>query len=182
LLQVLDEGRLTDNKGRTADFKNTVIIMTSNMGSHEIQKAFEENADFKTAEHVAYNAVMQLLKSQIRPEFINRIDDIVLFSPLNQKEIRKIVQLQFDKISKRLAEQNIKLTATEEAIGALALKGFDPQFGGRPVKRTLQSEVINALSKALLVEEIVSNQEVVVDYFDDQIVFRNTNKVPETRE
>jgi ATP-dependent Clp protease ATP-binding subunit ClpB len=125
---------------------------------------------------------MQLLKSQIRPEFINRIDDIVLFSPLNQKEIRKIVQLQFDKISKRLAEQNIKLTATEEAIGALALKGFDPQFGGRPVKRTLQSEVINALSKALLAEEIVSNQEVVVDYFDDQIVFRNTNKVPETRE
>ena len=182
LLQVLDEGRLTDNKGRTADFKNTVIIMTSNIGSHEIQKAFEENADFKTAEHVAYNAVMQLLKSQIRPEFINRIDDIVLFSPLNQKEIRKIVQLQFDKISKRLAEQNIKLTATEEAIGALALKGFDPQFGGRPVKRTLQSEVINALSKALLAEEIVSNQEVVVDYFDDQIVFRNTNKVPETRE
>ena len=182
LLQVLDEGRLTDNKGRVADFKNTVIIMTSNMGSQEIQHAFECHADFDTAEKAAYEQVMKLLKTQIRPEFLNRIDDIVLFAPLTQKEIKQIVRLQFDKISQRLAEQNIRLIATEEAIQALAVKGFDPQYGGRPVKRTLQNEVINALSKALLAETISSNQTVVVDYFDDQIVFRNSEKEPETQE
>jgi len=182
LLQVLDEGRLTDNKGRVADFKNTVIIMTSNMGSQEIQYAFECHADFDTAKKAAYEQVMKLLKTQIRPEFLNRIDDIVLFAPLTQKEIQQIVRLQFDKISQRLAEQNIRLIATEEAIQALAVKGFDPQFGGRPVKRTLQNEVINALSKALLAETISNNQTVVVDYFDDQIVFRNSEKEPETQE
>jgi ATP-dependent Clp protease ATP-binding subunit ClpB len=182
LLQVLDEGRLTDNKGRVADFKNTVIIITSNMGSQEIQHAFECHADFDTAEKAAYEQVMKLLKTQIRPEFLNRIDDIVLFAPLTQKEIQQIVRLQFDKISQRLAEQNIRLTATEEAIQALAVKGFDPQYGGRPVKRTLQNEVINALSKALLAETISNNQTVVVDYFDDQIVFRNSEKEPETQE
>ena len=182
LLQVLDEGRLTDNKGRVADFKNTVIIMTSNMGSQEIQYAFECHADFDTAKKAAYEQVMKLLKTQIRPEFLNRIDDIVLFAPLTQKEIQQIVRLQFDKISQRLAEQNIRLIATEEAIQALAVKGFDPQYGGRPVKRTLQNEVINALSKALLAETISNNQTVVVDYFDDQIVFRNSEKEPETQE
>ncbi|MGA0415007.1 MAG: ATP-dependent chaperone ClpB [Flavobacteriaceae bacterium] len=182
LLQVLDEGRLTDNKGRMANFKNTVIIMTSNMGSQEIQHAFESHADFDAAEKAAYEQVMKLLKTQIRPEFLNRIDDIVLFAPLTQKEIQQIVRLQFDKISQRLAEQNIRLIATEEAIQALAVKGFDPQYGGRPVKRTLQNEVINALSKALLAETISSNQTVVVDYFDDQIVFRNSEKEPETQE
>ena len=182
LLQVLDEGRLTDNKGRVADFKNTVIIITSNMGSQEIQHAFECHADFDTAEKAAYEQVMKLLKTQIRPEFLNRIDDIVLFAPLTQKEIQQIVRLQFDKISQRLAEQNIRLIATEEAIQALAVKGFDPQYGGRPVKRTLQNEVINALSKALLAETISNNQTVVVDYFDDQIVFRNSEKEPETQE
>ncbi|NBR73496.1 MAG: AAA family ATPase, partial [Flavobacteriia bacterium] len=182
LLQVLDEGRLTDNKGRVADFKNSVIIMTSNMGSQEIQHAFEYHADFDTAEKAAYEQVMKLLKTQIRPEFLNRIDDIVLFAPLTQKEIQQIVRLQFDKISQRLAEQNIRLIATEEAIQALAVKGFDPQYGGRPVKRTLQNEVINALSKALLAETISNNQTVVVDYFDDQIVFRNSEKEPETQE
>ena len=182
LLQVLDEGRLTDNKGRVADFKNTVIIITSNMGSQEIQYAFECHADFDTAKKAAYEQVMKLLKTQIRPEFLNRIDDIVLFAPLTQKEIQQIVRLQFDKISQRLAEQNIRLIATEEAIQALAVKGFDPQYGGRPVKRTLQNEVINALSKALLAETISNNQTVVVDYFDDQIVFRNSEKEPETQE
>ncbi len=182
LLQVLDEGRLTDNKGRVADFKNTVIIITSNMGSQEIQHAFECHADFDTAEKAAYEQVMKLLKTQIRPEFLNRIDDIVLFAPLTQKEIQQIVRLQFDKISQRLAEQNIRLIATEEAIQALAVKGFDPQYGGRPVKRTLQNEVINALSKALLAETISNNQTVLVDYFDDQIVFRNSEKEPETQE
>jgi ATP-dependent Clp protease ATP-binding subunit ClpB len=179
---VLDEGRLTDNKGRMADFKNTVIIMTSNMGSQEIQHAFESHADFDTAEKAAYEQVMKLLKTQIRPEFLNRIDDIVLFAPLTQKEIQQIVRLQFDKISQRLAEQNIRLIATEEAIQALAVKGFDPQYGGRPVKRTLQNEVINALSKALLAETISNNQTVVGDYFDDQIVFSNSEKEPETQE
>ncbi len=182
LLQVLDEGRLTDNKGRVADFKNTVIIMTSNMGSQEIQYAFECHADFDTAEKAAYEQVMKLLKTQIRPEFLNSIYYIVLFAPLTQKEIQQIVRLQFDKISQRLAEQIFGLIASEEAIQALAVKGFDPQYGGRPVKRTLQNEVINALSKALLAETISNNQTVVVDYFDDQIVFRNSEKEPETQE
>ena len=139
LLQVLDEGRLMDNKGRLADFKNSIIIMTSNLGSHEIQTAFEENPKFETAESVAKEKVTSLLKKQIRPEFLNRIDDIVLFSPLTQKEIQKIVELQMDKIAKRLSTQEITLHTTTEAIVQLARLGFDPQYGGRPVKRTYRN-------------------------------------------
>src|SRR6056300_794124 len=150
LLQVLDEGRLTDNKGRVADFKNSIIIMTSNLGSHEIQSAFETNEAFETAEAVAKQKVMELLKIQVRPEFLNRIDDIVLFSPLTRKEIQQIVRLQLERIQKRLSKQEIKLVATEEAVAQLAQLGFDPLYGGRPVKRVLQQQLLNPLSKELL--------------------------------
>ena len=176
LLQVLDEGRLTDNKGRLADFKNSIIIMTSNLGSHEIQTAFEENPKFETAESMAKEKVMSLLKKQIRPEFLNRIDDIVLFSPLTQKEIQKIVELQMDKIAKRLSTQEITLHTTTEATVQLARLGFDPQYGGRPVKRTLQKYVLNPLSKALL-EGSISKEEVIqLDYFETEFIFGNRNE------
>ena len=176
LLQVVDEGRLTDNKGRLADFKNSIIIMTSNLGSHEIQTAFEENPKFETAESVAKEKVMSLLKKQIRPEFLNRIDDIVLFSPLTQKEIQKIVKLQMDKIAKRLSTQEITLHTTTKAIVQLARLGFNPQYGGRPVKRTLQKYVLNPLSKALL-EGSISKEEVIqLDYFETEFIFGNRNE------
>ena len=174
LLQVLDEGRLTDNKGRLADFKNTLIIMTSNLGSHEIQAAFESHKEFATAEREAKTAVMQLLKAQIRPEFINRIDDLILFSPLTKSEIKKIVALQFNHLTERLKEQQLSLSASDEALNQLAVLGFDPQYGGRPVKRVIQQQVLNPLSKALLGEDLTKDQQVILDYFDDRFVFRNS--------
>ena len=177
LLQVLDEGRLTDNKGRLADFKNSIIIMTSNMGSYEIQAAFEENEKFETAEAVAKVKVMELLRKQVRPEFLNRIDDIVLFSPLTQKEIQKIVKLQLNQIAKRLNAQEIVLNTTEKAISQLALLGFDPQYGGRPVKRTLQQHVLNPLSKALLEGSISKEEEISLDYLVSDFIFRNSNEL-----
>ncbi|MDA8644578.1 ATP-dependent chaperone ClpB [Flavobacteriaceae bacterium] len=177
LLQVLDEGRLTDNKGRVADFKNSMIIMTSNLGSHEIQSAFETNEAFETAERVAKQKVMELLKIQVRPEFLNRIDDIVLFSPLTRKEIQKIVRLQLEQIQKRLNKQEIKLSATEEAIAQLAQLGFDPQYGGRPVKRVLQQQLLNPLSKELLSGSLNREQEVQLDFVGDQFIFKNSNTV-----
>ena len=177
MLQVLDEGRLTDNKGRLADFKNSIIIMTSNMGSYEIQAAFEENEKFETAEAVAKVKVMELLRKQVRPEFLNRIDDIGLFSPLTQKEIQKIVKLQLNQIAKRLNAQEIVLNTTEKAISQLALLGFDPQYGGRPVKRTLQQHVLNPLSKALLEGSISKEEEISLDYLESDFIFRNSNEV-----
>ena len=153
LLQVLDEGRLTDNKVRLADFKNSIIIMTSNLGSETIQASFEENAAFIIAEEVAKKRVMQELKIRVRPEFLNRIDDILLFSPLTQKEIQKIVGLQIQQLSKRFKAQGLHLEARPEAVKLLAEWSFDPLFGGRPVKRTLQEKVLNPLSKALLKED-----------------------------
>ena len=174
LLQVLDEGRLTDSKGRLADFKNSIIIMTSNIGSREIRNAFEKNTAFETAEEKAKEAVMEQLKLMVRPEFLNRIDDIVLFSPLTKKEIEGIVRLQFDLIVKRLAKQQINLSYTKEAITAIANFGFDPQYGGRPVKRVLQKLVLNNLSKSLLEENISKEETVVVDFFNEEIIFRNS--------
>ena len=173
LLQVLDEGRLTDNKGRVADFKNAVIIMTSNIGSREIQQAFESETDFDAAEAKAKDQVLSLLKQNIRPEFLNRIDDVLVFSPLTRKEIQQIVILQFQVISQRLTQQNIQLKATPEALSLLAKKGFDPEYGGRPVKRILQKQVVNPLSKQLLNGSIQPDQEVTVDVFEGEIVFRN---------
>ena len=173
LLQVLDEGRLTDNKGRLADFKNSIIIITSNLGSQEIQEAFESNPEFEKAESTAKERVMSLLKRQVRPEFLNRIDDIVLFSPLTQKEITEIVKLQFKLIAQRLLLQEVKISATDEAIHQLARLGFDPQYGGRPVKRVLQQHILNPLSKDLLGPALDKSKEIVVDFFEDSFVFRN---------
>ena len=153
LLQVLDEGRLTDNKGRLADFKNSILIMTSNLGSEAIQASFEENAAFNEAEKVAKERVMQALKMQVRPEFLNRIDDILLFSPLTKNEIQQIVNLQIKQLAQRFEAQGLHLEARPEAVKLLAEWSFDPIFGGRPVKRILQEKVLNPLSKALLKED-----------------------------
>ncbi|TBW28466.1 ATP-dependent chaperone ClpB [Gramella sp. KN1008] len=177
LLQVLDEGRLTDNKGRLADFKNTIIIMTSNMGSHIIQEKFESIKDIDTAMEAAKTEVLGLLKQNVRPEFLNRIDDIVMFSPLTQKDIRKIVGLQLKGVKKMLSKQNIVLDATEEAISYLGEKGFDPQYGARPVKRVVQREVLNKLSKEILAGKISTDSIILLDEFDNQLVFRNQEEL-----
>jgi len=173
LLQVLDEGRLTDNKGRTANFKNTIIIMTSNMGSQLIQDSFEQYNDIEEATERAKEEVLQLLKQTVRPEFINRIDDIVMFTPLTEANIKQIVRLQLNSIIKLVARENIILEATDEAINYLAERGYDPQFGARPVKRVLQKEVMNALSKEILKGEIKAGNLVLIDSFDNGLVFRN---------
>ena len=162
LLQVLDEGRLTDNKGRLADFKNSILIMTSNMGSEAIQQAFEENKAFSDAEKVAKDKVMQELKRRVRPEFLNRIDDILLFSPLTKKEIQKIVALQIQQLALRFEEQGLYLRATAEAIAVLADWSFDPLYGGRPVKRTLQEKVLNPLSKILLEGDLTTTPSIEI--------------------
>lgn len=174
LLQVLDEGRLTDNKGRMADFKNTIIIMTSNFGSNIIQEKFENfPKNPEKAGELAKLEVLSMLKQTIRPEFINRIDEIVLFTPLQLEDVKKIVHIQLKQISKMLAEQNIVLDATKEAIDYLSEKGFDPQFGARPIKRTLQKEVLNQLSKEILAGKIQADAVILLDAFDGALVFRN---------
>jgi ATP-dependent Clp protease ATP-binding subunit ClpB len=175
LLQVLDEGRLTDNKGRVADFKNTIIIMTSNMGSEIIQEKFENSKDIFSATEAARIEVLGLLKKLIRPEFLNRIDDIVMFTPLNEDNIKDIVKLQLEALKRMLEKQQITLDATEDAIAYLSKKGFDPQYGARPVKRTLQKEVLNNLSKGLLSGDIKSDSIILLDSFDNSLVFRNQN-------
>lgn len=173
LLQVLDEGRLTDNKGRLADFKNTIIIMTSNMGSPIIQEKFEAMKDLHSATEAAKVEVLGLLRQTVRPEFINRIDDIVMFTPLGSNEITKIVELQLKNVSKMLAKQHITLDATNEAIQYLAIAGFEPQYGARPVKRVIQREVLNQLSKEILAGNITSDSIILLDSFDNKLVFRN---------
>ena len=174
LLQVLDEGRLTDNKGRTADFKNTIIIMTSNMGSQIIQETFEKYPnDTERAIDESRDEVLQLLKETVRPEFLNRIDDIIMFTPLNAKNIRSIVKLQLQSLFRMVAKEGILLDATDEAIDYLAQKGFDPQFGARPVKRIIQKEVLNKLSKEILSGTVQRDAVILLDAFDNQLVFRN---------
>ncbi len=173
LLQVLDEGRLTDNKGRVADFKNTIIIMTSNMGSQLIQERLESTKDRDTAMEAARIEVLGLLRKTIRPEFLNRIDDIIMFTPLDESDISKIVKLQLNKLKKTLNKQHITIDATDEAIAYLAKKGFDPQYGARPIKRVIQKEVLNNLSKELLKGAITAESIVLIDCFDDNLVFRN---------
>jgi ATP-dependent Clp protease ATP-binding subunit ClpB len=173
LLQVLDEGRLTDNKGRVADFKNTIIIMTSNMGSHIIQEKFDALTNTDSAMEAAKVEVLGLLKQSVRPEFLNRIDDIVMFTPLNKVNIKEIVGLQLKGLSKMLLKQNITLDATEEAINYLSERGYDPQYGARPVKRVIQREVLNELSKEILAGNITTESIILLDAFDDKLVFRN---------
>lgn len=174
LLQVLDEGRLTDNKGRIADFKNTIIIMTSNMGSHIIQEKFNDaKADIDSVTELAKVEVLGLLKQTVRPEFINRIDDIVMFTPLSKKDIHSIVKLQLNIVQKTIAKQEITLDATDEAIAYLAEKGYQPEFGARPVKRVIQKEVLNQLSKDILSGKVTTDSMILLDAFDHQLVFRN---------
>jgi ATP-dependent Clp protease ATP-binding subunit ClpB len=176
LLQVLDEGHLTDSKGRKVDFKNTLIIMTSNIGSHQIKESFMNNKDFEIAENKAKKAVLEQLKLTIRPEFLNRIDDVVMFSPLTAIEINLIVELQLSLLIKRLKKEGLEIDVTKEAINALAKLGFNPEYGGRPVKRVIQKNILNLLSKSLLGGEIDKSSKVIIDFFDDQIVFRNEKK------
>ncbi|EJL63549.1 ATP-dependent chaperone ClpB [Flavobacterium sp. CF136] len=179
LLQVLDEGRLTDNKGRLADFKNTIIIMTSNMGSHIIQEKFDNlKGGIEAATEAAKVEVLGLLKQTVRPEFINRIDEIVLFTPLTVENISRIVGLQLKSVTKMLALQGITMDATPEAIQYLSDKGYDTQFGARPVKRVIQREVLNQLSKEILANNITTDSIILIDAFDGKLVFRNqTHKV-----
>jgi ATP-dependent Clp protease ATP-binding subunit ClpB len=179
LLQVLDEGRLTDNKGRVADFKNSVIIMTSNMGSHIIQEKFEVNPDIYSATEAARVEVLGLLRKSIRPEFLNRIDDIIMFTPLSKADIREVVGLQLDQLKKMLSAQHITVDATEEAVSYLAEKGYDPQYGARPIKRIIQKEVLNTLSKEMLKGSISADSVVLIDAFDGQLVFRNQSELVE---
>ena len=175
LLQVLDDGRLTDNKGRTVNFKNTIIIMTSNIGSHLIQENFEKMNDGNRENVLAKtkSEVYELLKKSIRPEFLNRIDEVIMFEPLSREDVTQIVKFQFEHIRNQLAEQDIKISATDDAIEWLAQLGYDPQFGARPVKRVMQKQVINELSKQILADKIDKDHEIVLDMFDNKFVFRN---------
>jgi ATP-dependent Clp protease ATP-binding subunit ClpB len=175
LLQVLDDGRLTDNKGRVVNFKNTIIIMTSNMGSQMIQDAYEKNSaeglDFDSEEQLKSD-VLALLRKTLRPEFLNRIDETIMFRPLSKKDIVSIVDIQLNMLAKRLLERGIKLKASEDAKAYLAEVGYDPAFGARPVKRVIQKEVLNELSKQLLAGNIDAANNVVLDVFEGKIVFR----------
>ena len=178
LLQVLDEGRLTDNKGRLADFKNTIIIMTSNMGSQIIQDKFENlKGSIDAATEAAKIEVLGLLKQTVRPEFINRIDEIVMFTPLTSANIAQIVSFQLKSVTKMLAQQGIVMDATPEAIVCLSEKGYDPQFGARPVKRVIQREVLNELSKEILSGKITADSIILIDAFDGKLVFRNQSQL-----
>ncbi|WP_405566786.1 ATP-dependent chaperone ClpB [Polaribacter sp. Asnod6-C07] len=180
LLQVLDEGRLTDNKGRIADFKNTIIIMTSNMGSHIIQEKFADpKADLEAVTELAKIEVLGLLKQSVRPEFLNRIDDVIMFTPLNQSDIFEIVKLQIEHLKKMIGKQEITLDATDEAIAYLAKKGYQPEFGARPVKRVIQKEVLNKLSKEILSGKVTTDSIILLDAFDDELVFRNQSDLVE---
>jgi ATP-dependent Clp protease ATP-binding subunit ClpB len=175
LLQVLDDGRLTDNKGRVVNFKNTIIIMTSNIGSHIIQETFEgvTEKNFDNATDKAKVEVMNLLRSTIRPEFLNRVDEIIMFKPLMKKEIMGIVRIQLDSLKRLIAQSGIYLQFSDYALEYLADQGFDPQFGARPLKRLIQKEIVNEMSKRILAGDIDKSKPVLIDVFDNTVVFRN---------
>ncbi|MDY0101530.1 MAG: ATP-dependent chaperone ClpB [Lentimicrobium sp.] len=175
LLQVLDDGRLTDNKGRTADFRNTIIIMTSNIGSHIISER-TIGANSNNEEHIfeqTRTEVMELLRKTIRPEFLNRIDELIMFRPLTEDQIAEVVRLQLNNLTKTLLNNEIKLTFTETAVQLIAERGFDPQYGARPVKRVIQRQVLNELSKRILSSEIVKDSAIVLDADEQGLVFKN---------
>ena len=175
LLQVLDDGRLTDNKGRLVNFKNTIIIMTSNMGSSLIRENFAKMTDANREETIdnTKNSVLEMLKQTIRPEFINRIDEIIMFTPLNEKEIEEIVKLQVDGIKLMLHANGITLEVTPAALHFLAEEGYDPEFGARPVKRVIHRLVLNQLSKDILAQTVDKNHPIIIDMKDEQLVFKN---------
>lgn len=173
LLQVLDDGRLTDNKGRIADFKNTIIIMTSNMGANEIQENFKDLDDFNN-EQILYRTreeVMEIVRRTLRPEFLNRIDEIIMFKPLSRNEIRQIVSMQFIQLNKMLQENDIVLEMTDYALDTLSELGYHPQYGARPLKRVFQQKVLNELSKMILAGKIVKNKVTILDVIDGLFVF-----------
>ena len=179
LLQVLDEGRLTDNKGRTVNFKNTIIIMTSNIGAHIIQ----DNLDNLTSDNSkkmlrkTQNQVFELLKQSVRPEFLNRIDETIMFNPLSKEDIEDIVKIQIKSLSKMLKEKNIIINVSPYAIETISNKGYEPQFGARPIKRVIQKEILNELSKELLSGKIKTGEKILIDSFENKIVFRLDNKL-----
>ncbi len=176
LLQVLEDGRLTDNKGRTCDFKNTIIIMTSNMGSDIIREKLEggtEPSQYELDE--TKKAVMEMLKQRIRPEFLNRIDEIIMFQPLTQSQIRDIVRIQLRSVAHMLEQNEITISATDETVSRLAEVGYDPAMGARPVKRVIQREILNEMSRQLLEGKIHSNETIIIDVIDGQFVFYNPN-------
>ncbi len=175
LLQVLDDGRLTDNKGRTVNFKNTIVIMTSNMGSHIIQENFAEleGKDIDMVVDATKEQVMEVLKQSVRPEFLNRVDDVIMFHPLMRKEISGIIRIQLKNLQKQLAEQGMELEFTDYAVEYLSQKGFDPQYGARPLKRVIQKDIVNMLSKKIIAGEIDKDKKVVIDVFDGVVVIRN---------
>jgi ATP-dependent Clp protease ATP-binding subunit ClpB len=183
LLQVLDDGRLTDNKGRVVNFKNTIIIMTSNMGSHIIQANFdnitEENKEKVVDE--TRREVLELLRQTIRPEFLNRIDEIIMFQPLLKGEIKDIIRIQLQDLKDQLQKNGVVLEFSEYALDYLAENGFDPQFGARPLKRLIQKQIVNQLSRKLLSGTIDKSKPVLVDVFDRMVVFRNDVHTPEAR-
>lgn len=175
LLQVLDDGRLTDNKGRVVNFKNTIIIMTSNIGSHLIQDNFKNLNDENRDEVIAKtkNELFELLKQTIRPEFLNRIDELIMFTPLNRSELRDIVNLQFKHVQDTLAEMGVEIEASTEALDWLAELGYDPQFGARPLKRVIQKRILNELSKEILSGKVDKDSKIKLDMFDHKFVFLN---------
>ena len=175
LLQVLDDGRLTDNKGRTVNFKNTIIIMTSNLGSAYIQSQFEKMTDSNREQLVeeTKNEVMSMLKKTIRPEFLNRIDETIMFLPLNREQIEQIVRLQIEGIRRMLDGNGVTLQMTDQAVDFIATAGYDPEFGARPVKRAIQRYLLNDLSKKSLAQEVDRNRPIIVDSNGDGLVFRN---------
>jgi ATP-dependent Clp protease ATP-binding subunit ClpB len=177
MLQVLDDGRLTDNKGRTVNFKNTIIIMTSNMGSDIIQDNFE-NVNERNKEDVVEKTkqqVMVRLRETIRPEFLNRVDEIILFQPLMKNEIRGIIRIQLENLKNLVGQNGIQLQFSDYLLDYLAENGFDPQFGARPLKRLIQKEIVNGLSKRILAGDIDKSHPVLVDVFDGVVVFRNSD-------
>lgn len=178
LLQVLDDGRLTDNKGRLVNFKNTIIIMTSNIGSHLIQENFKDLQDHNHDEIMAKtkNELFELLKQTIRPEFLNRIDELIMFTPLNRKEVRDIAALQFSHVQNSLLEMGVEIVASPEALDWLAELGYDPQFGARPLKRVIQKKILNELSKEILAGHIDKDSRIKLDMFDNKFVFLNNKK------
>ncbi len=181
LLQVLDDGRLTDNKGRVVNFKNTIIIMTSNLGSHIIQENFAEleGKDIDKVVESTKEQVMELLRQALRPEFLNRVDDIIMFHPLMRKEIKGIIRIQLEHLKEQLAEQGIDLQFSDYALEYLSERGFDPQYGARPLKRLIQKDIINLLSKKIISGDIDKSKPVLIDVFDGVVVMRNEAKVDE---
>lgn len=172
----MDDGRLTDNKGRVVNFKNTIIIMTSNIGSHLIQDNFKSLSDGNRDEVIAKtkNELFELLKQTIRPEFLNRIDELIMFTPLNRSEIRNIVDLQFKNVQDTLGEMGVTIEASAEALDWLAELGYDPQFGARPLKRVIQKRILNELSKDILAGKVDKDSKIKLDMFDKQFVFVNS--------